>query len=136
MNATARRPRIDTDRRTDEVRCAHRDCYGNVCDACFAVTPWLMHSYGRTYRMSGAEYTTDAASIASGVLVVSAATPTVTVVAPTDIVVGDRIVGYTANPARPLVVSSIAAAAAGWVRFVAPDAKTRVIRDALISVVR
>lgn len=134
---STRRPAITTDRRTNEVRCGHHDCYGNVCDECFAATPWLMRSYGLTFRMTGAEFTNEADGIADGSIVVSAATPTVTVVAPTEIRTGDAIIGYSSNAARPLTVDTVTESGADFVRFTVASGITNVIRHARrIAVVR
>lgn len=85
-----------------EARCAHRDCYGNVCPTCFESTPFLQEVYGMVYDMTGAEYL-DGETPSN----VSPATPTVTIIDTENLTVGDKIIGFTGSARRPMVVKEM-----------------------------
>lgn len=87
--------KIDYDSRTDEARCQHSDLWGSVCPTCWEATPWLIESYGMTYRYTGGSMMDDDPHVK-----VSPKTPKVEHVYTMTLQVGDLLHGYSARPAK------------------------------------
>jgi len=130
MATATKTPRIQSTP-DGEARCAHADCWGNVCPDCFAKTPFLQDVYGRTYTMNGTEYLGDDAPPAG----VSPATPTVEVAPTNTLLPGDRVLGYTKDARKPLIVASLVPLPQG-AGITSPRGTRTLITDATVAVVR